>query len=247
MRLDVPNLGPSAQETARGLFLCGSRGRAAGVVAGNNAGVSNAAEMQRIQAFLAERDYLCRCGYNLRGLSGGRCPECARRIWVPADPGEEEAARRAEVVEFLKDRDLFCKHCKHNMRGASSNQCPGCGASYMLAGGRVASPQLTARRLSRDSGRRMRSKLLIVALGGWLLLTVLLLRMATSIDTSTRGVILAAILLALLPTAVLGGWGLATPWIRRLSGRERSLLSLAALLLAGGSVVLGMWLLAGAR
>ena len=34
-----------------------------------------------VAAFLAERDVACPgCGYNLRGVSAGRCPECAREL-----------------------------------------------------------------------------------------------------------------------------------------------------------------------
>lgn len=36
-----------------------------------------------LQKYLADRDALCPgCGYNLRGLAGDRCPECARRISI---------------------------------------------------------------------------------------------------------------------------------------------------------------------
>lgn len=38
-------------------------------------------ELRLLTEYLAERDEACpRCGYNLRGLTGGRCPECGDQL-----------------------------------------------------------------------------------------------------------------------------------------------------------------------
>src|SRR6185369_5341829 len=49
---------------------------------------------RRISGALAGRDVACpKCGYNLRGLKQGQCPECGREIEWSDIPGNERPMR----------------------------------------------------------------------------------------------------------------------------------------------------------
>lgn len=54
---------------------------------------------QKLAAYLAERDVLCpKCGYNLRGVQQGVCPECGSRLNAKLiDIGYEKAVRERRL------------------------------------------------------------------------------------------------------------------------------------------------------
>lgn len=57
-------------------------------------------ESATLQAFLSGRDTPCpHCGYNLRGLTAGACPECEHALRLQLEPVDRPPSRR--VVFFL--------------------------------------------------------------------------------------------------------------------------------------------------
>lgn len=95
--------------------------------------------------YLADRHILCfRCGYDLHGGEGQRCPECGCALsFVPPDE-ENEAAQAEKIIEqtraFLARAELRCKHCKSSLRGTDGT-CPGCGVVYRLIAAETPAPE----------------------------------------------------------------------------------------------------------
>jgi hypothetical protein len=207
----------------------------------NNAPVG--AREDSIVRYLAAHDHACACGYNLRGLQMSCCPECGRDIDIPPDEAEVERVRTSELVEYLRSRDVRCKHCGYNLRGLTTNRCPECNASYMLAGGAVSYTSTGASRGTRRAPfvQRTRSRLILLALGGSTLAFLSLIAMLGlgSVEISTQHGL--ALLLAVVPWVVLLAWSLTIDRIQRLAPRWRWLLGAAAELAAGGSIALLVW------
>ena len=59
---------------------------------------------QKLAAYLAERDVACPgCGYNLRGVTGGVCPECGRELHEnDINPDLAGQSIRARVVRRVR-------------------------------------------------------------------------------------------------------------------------------------------------
>lgn len=91
-------------------------------------------ESDTLRRYLAEHDVPCAsCGYNLRGLEAGVCPECGDEVALRAYPDAGRLDDRARTEMYLRDHDVVCRRCRVNLRG-TDGECPGCGRRYVARG-----------------------------------------------------------------------------------------------------------------
>jgi len=168
----------------------------------------------RRSVHLADRDTPCAaCGYNLRGLTGDRCPECGTPIPEPPPPQQQTTLK-----QFLRGRDLYCKHCKYNLRDLEGNTCPECGTVYYLAGG---TGRTDARAAPLHPGEFAAGCLAVAAVPGVFLV---LFRTALGVwgggsNVWTGNALLVGILV-LMPAALLVVLGLCRRQLNRLRPRR---------------------------
>jgi hypothetical protein len=133
-------------------------------------------DAQLLSTYLAERDVPCpRCGYNLRALTSGRCPECGDELQLQV--GLVEPRLRAYVALLV----ACCFGCGGSMLfGAVALNCAPSGwwtepcavvlLVQLLLSGVMLLFVLRRRRQFRKASRRVQWTLAVAA---WLLITAL--------------------------------------------------------------------------